>query len=155
MRQIRPLFRETVGPIHHQIRPFTRAVRPPLRHLKQAANPLTRTSTGLTSSFKNLNLGLNALAYNPPGSAQEGYLFWLGWLNHDTNALFFTQDAAGPLRHGIVMLSCVLALGAETAAFSDKDVETLLQLSGVPLTKEIHTVQPACADSGLFPPPAF
>ena len=133
-----------MGPIQHQIRPFAKAVRTPLRQLKKAANPLTRTSTGLASAFKNLNLGLNALAYNPPGSAQEGYLFWLGWLNHDTNALFFTQDAGGPLRHGIVMDSLRLAAGAEIAASLDADIQTLLQLSGVPLSKQIHTAQPSC-----------
>ncbi len=153
MRQIRPLFRKTVGPIHHQIRPFTRAVRKPLRDLKKAANPLTRTSTGLTSAFKNLNLGLNALAYNPPGSKQEGYLFWLGWLNHDTNALFFTQDAGGPLRHGLVMDSCFLATGGESTAILDANIQTLLQLAGVPLTKQIHSVEPSCVPLNLVPGP--
>jgi phospholipid/cholesterol/gamma-HCH transport system substrate-binding protein len=152
MRQIRPLFRQTVGPIHHQIRPFAKAVRTPLRQLKKAANPLTRTSTGLASAFKNLNLGLNALAYNPPGSAQEGNLFWLGWLNHDTNALFYTQDAGGPLRHGIVMDTCALAAGAEFAGSLDADILTLLQLSGVPLSKQIHTAQPSCMANPIFPP---
>ena len=152
MRQIRPLFRQTVGPIHHQIRPFTKAVRTPLRQLKKAANPLTRTTTGLASAFKNLNLGLNALAYNPPGSVQEGNLFWLGWLNHDTNALFYTQDAGGPLRHGIVMDTCALAAGAEFAGSLDADILTLLQLSGVPLSKQIHTAQPSCTANPIFPP---
>jgi phospholipid/cholesterol/gamma-HCH transport system substrate-binding protein len=153
MRQIRPLFRKTVGPIHHQIRPFTKAVRKPLRSLKKAANPLTRASEGLTSAFKELNLGLNALAYNPPGSAQEGYLFWLGWLNHDTNALFFTQDAGGPLRHGLVMDTCFLATGAESAALLDADIQTLLQLAGVPLTKQINSADPACPALNLIPGP--
>jgi phospholipid/cholesterol/gamma-HCH transport system substrate-binding protein len=153
MRQLRPLFRQTVGPIHHQIRPFARAVRTPLKQLKKAANPLTRTSTGLASAFKNLNLGLNALAYNPPGSAQEGYLFWLGWLNHDTNALFFTQDAGGPLRHGLVMINCALAQGAENAGSLDANIETILQLAGVPLTKQIHAAQPACPELNLIPGP--
>jgi phospholipid/cholesterol/gamma-HCH transport system substrate-binding protein len=153
MREIRPLFRQTTGPIHHQIRPFARAVRKPLGQLKKAANPLTRTSTNLASAFKNLNLGLNALAYNPPGSAQEGYLFWLGWLNHDTNALFFTQDAGGPLRHGIVMDTCSLAAAAEFAGSLDANILTLLQLSGVPLTNQIHAAQPGCTPNPGFPPP--
>ncbi len=144
LRQTRPLFRKTVGPIHHQIRPFTRAVRKPLKHLKQAAGPLTQTSTKLTSAFHNLNLGLNALAYNPPGSAQEGYLFWLGWLNHDTNALFFTQDAGGPLRHGIVLQACQTALATQGLVDSNAFLKTLQQLSGVPSLRDIHDLQPDC-----------
>src|SRR5436190_8400952 len=69
LRQTRPLFRKTVGPIHHQIRPFARAVQKPLKHVKQGAKPLAQTANGLTGGFRNLNLALNALAYNPPGSA--------------------------------------------------------------------------------------
>jgi phospholipid/cholesterol/gamma-HCH transport system substrate-binding protein len=137
LRETRPLFRKTVGPIHHQIRPFTRVLQKPLKHAQQASKPLAKTSTELTKGFGDLNRLFNALAYNPPGSAQEGYLFWLAWLNHDTNALFFTQDAGGPLRHGLVMLSCQTAIGAQIVAGTDADVHTLQQLSGVPTLDEI------------------
>jgi phospholipid/cholesterol/gamma-HCH transport system substrate-binding protein len=137
LRETRPLFRKTVGPIHHQIRPFTRVLQKPLKHAQQASKPLAKTSTGLTKSFGDLNRLFNALAYNPPGSAQEGYLFWLAWLNHDTNALFFTQDAGGPLRHGLVMLSCQTAIGAQIVAGTDADLKTLQQLSAVPTLDEI------------------
>jgi phospholipid/cholesterol/gamma-HCH transport system substrate-binding protein len=137
LRQTRPFFRKTVGPIHHQIRPFTRAAQKPLRHIKQGAHPLGRTATGLAGSFGNLNGLFNALAYNPPGSAEEGYLFWLAWLNHDSNAIFFTQDAGGPLRHGIVLLSCTTAGAAQTVALGDPFLKTLQQLSNVPTQSEI------------------
>ena len=36
------------------------------------------------------------LAYNPPGSGEEGYLFCLAWLNHNFNSIYITQDAEGP-----------------------------------------------------------
>jgi phospholipid/cholesterol/gamma-HCH transport system substrate-binding protein len=137
LRETRPLFRKTVGPIHHQIRPFTRVLQKPLKHAQQASKPLAKTSTELTKGFGDLNRLFNALAYNPPGSAQEGYLFWLAWLNHDTNALFFTQDAGGPLRHGLVMLSCQTAIGAQIVAGTDADLNTLQQLSGVPTLDQI------------------
>jgi phospholipid/cholesterol/gamma-HCH transport system substrate-binding protein len=137
LREARPLFRNTVGPIRNQIRPFARALQKPLLHAKQAAKPLAKSTTGLTRSFDELNRFFNALAYNPPGSAQEGYLFWLSWLNHDTNALFFTQDAGGPLRHGLVLLSCVTAGAADAAAFSDGALRTLSQVSGIPTFDEI------------------
>ncbi len=137
LRQTRPLFRDTVGPIQHEIRPFARAARKPLRHVDQAARPLEQTVTRLGSGLHNLNLGLNALAYNPAGSGQEGYLFWLGWMNHDTNAIFSTQDAGGPLRHGLVLLSCSTALGAEAVAAGDPVVKTLQQLSNIPTSAQI------------------
>jgi phospholipid/cholesterol/gamma-HCH transport system substrate-binding protein len=137
LRQTRPLFRDTVGPIEHQIRPFARAAQKPLKHVGQAAKPLNKTTKGLRKSFGELNRLFNALAYNPPGAAQEGYLFWLGWLNHNTNAVFFTQDAGGPLRHGLVMLDCSTAGAAFALSFQDKMLKTLQQTSGVPTQEQI------------------
>jgi phospholipid/cholesterol/gamma-HCH transport system substrate-binding protein len=137
LRQVRPLFRETTGPIRDQIRPFARKVQAPLKHLNQASKPLATTTTALSNGFKNLNLLLNALAYNPPGASDEGYLFWASWLNHNTNAVFFTQDAGGPLRHGLVQLSCATAANAEAVGLSNAFLKTLSDLSRVPFPKEI------------------
>src|SRR4051794_869914 len=137
LRQVRPLFRETKGPIENQIRPFARKVQTPLKHINQASQPLAKTTTSLASGFNELNLLLNALAYNPPGAEDEGYLFWASWLNHNTNSVFFTQDAGGPLRHGLVMLSCNTAFLAEQAAGSNPFLKTLQQLSNVPSQREI------------------
>src|SRR3954462_1272596 len=137
LRQVRPLFRETTGPIHHQIRPFSRAVQMPLKHINQASQPLAKTTTSLSKGFNELNLLLNALAYNPPGAEDEGYLFWASWLNHNPTPVFFTQDAGGPLRHGLVMLSCNTAFLAEQAAGSTPFLKTLQQLSNVPSQREI------------------
>ncbi len=131
LEQVRPLFRNTVGPIRDQIRPFARDVQKPLRQVKRLGEPLADTSTQLAKSFDELNRFFNALAYNPPGS-EEGYLFWASWLNHNTNALFFTQDAGGPLRHGMVLLSCYTSFVAESVTAGDPDLATLSQLSGVP-----------------------
>jgi len=152
LRETRPLFRQTTAPIHNEIRPFARAVQKPLRHVKQGAEPLAAASTGLDRSFANLNLLLNALAYNPPGSAEEGFLFFLGWLNHDTNALFFTQDAGGPLRHGLVLLSCSTANLADTVAGADDFLKTLQQLSNPPTRDEIANADPS-DDCAPLPPP--
>ena len=146
LRQVRPLFRETKGPLQNQIRPFSRAVQPALKHINQASQPLAATTTSLSKGFNNLNLLLNALAYNPPDSSNglpdEGYLFWLSWLNHDSNALFFTQDAGGPLRHGLVELSCNTAFLAESVAGSDPFLHTLQQLSNVPSQAQIAQHDP-------------
>jgi phospholipid/cholesterol/gamma-HCH transport system substrate-binding protein len=151
LRETRPFFRRTTAPIHNEIRPFSHAVQKPLRHVKQAADPLSAASTGLDRSFANLNLLFNALAYNPPGSA-EGYLFFLGWLNHDTNAVFFTQDAGGPLRHGLVLLSCSTAGAAEAVALGDPFLKTLQELSRVPTQAEIASADPS---DDCEPPPVF
>src|SRR5215208_6404053 len=151
LRQVRPLFRETTEPIKNQIRPFARKVQTPLKHINQASQPLADTTKSLSKSFNDLNLLLNALAYNPPGSPEEGYLFWLSWLNHDINSLFFTQDAGGPLRHGLVLLSCNTAFLAETVADADPFLKTLQQLSNIPTRDEIANADPS-DDCAPLPP---
>lgn len=143
LEQVRPLFRNTVGPIRDQIRPFARDVQKPLRQVKRLGEPLADTSTQLAKSFDELNRFFNALAYNPPGS-EEGYLFWASWLNHNTNALFFTQDAGGPLRHGLVLLSCYTSFVAESVTAGDLDLTTLSQLSGVPTMDKLNADAPPC-----------
>ena len=147
LRQVRPLFRETKGPLENQIRPFARAAQKPLRHINQASQPLATTTTSLTKGFNDLNLLFNALAYNPPGASDEGNLFWLSWLNHNTNAVFFTQDAGGPLRHGLVQLSCSTAGLAELVGKQNDFLQTLSDLSRVPTTAEINPHESDCPPS--------
>jgi phospholipid/cholesterol/gamma-HCH transport system substrate-binding protein len=134
--EIQPFFRRTRAPIRTQIRPFTREVRRPVRHLKGAADPLVKTTEGLRGGFTDLNRLLNMLAYNPPGG-EEGYLFWLTWLNHNTNSLFLTQDATGPLRRGMILLSCQTAGLAEGVAASRDVLRTLQQLTNIPGSAEV------------------
>ena len=67
-------------------------------------------------------------AYNPPG-AQEGYLFWLPWLNHNTNMLFRAQDAHGPLRMGTVMITCGTTTLAEGLIEGRPFLKTLFQIN--------------------------
>jgi phospholipid/cholesterol/gamma-HCH transport system substrate-binding protein len=151
LRQVRPLFRKTTLPIKNQIRPFARKTQTPLKHIKQASKPLATTTTSLASGFKNLNLLFNALAYNPPGAADEGYLFWASWLNHNTNAVFFTQDAGGPLRHGLVQLSCATSSLAEQVGSQNDFLQTLSDLSRVPTTNDINPHESDCPPSGFSP----
>jgi phospholipid/cholesterol/gamma-HCH transport system substrate-binding protein len=132
LREARPFLQETVAPLRDQIRPFTRAVRRPVRHTKQAAGPLGDLTTALGNGLGELNQLTNALAYNPPGAAEEGYLFWLSWLNHNTNALFFSQDALGPMRRGAVILGCNTAGLAEGVAAPRPFLRTLQQITNVP-----------------------
>ncbi len=125
-------FRETTVPIRDQIRPFTRQIRPTVTHLVQTSAPLEKTSKSLRTAFTDLNTLLNMLAYNPPGSTQEGYLFWLSWLNHNFNSIFLTQDAEGPLRRGLLLYTCNTADKGLQTAGGNPLLKTNLQTSQLP-----------------------
>jgi phospholipid/cholesterol/gamma-HCH transport system substrate-binding protein len=147
LREVRPFFRKTRGPIKNQIRPFTRKIKQPVKHLNQAAGPLKQTTTGLRNTFTNLNYGLNELAYNPPGSAQESFLFWAAWLSHNLNSTFQTSDANGPLRRGIVLQDCTTAVFAEGIAATRPFLRTLQQVTNVTKSEDI----PGCASVPTLP----
>jgi phospholipid/cholesterol/gamma-HCH transport system substrate-binding protein len=136
LRETTPFLRQTRLPIRDQLRPVSRQIRKPVKHLKQAADPLAQTTGGLKSGIKNLNRLLNVLAFNPSGS-EEGYLFWLSWLNHNTNSLFTLQDANGPLRRGLVLLTCQTAGLAEGVTAARPFLLTAKELSRLPTTDEI------------------
>lgn len=130
-------FKETKAPIRDQIRPFTRKIRPTVRHLVQASKPLSKSAKSLNSTFTDLNTLVNELAYNPPGSTQEGYLFWLSWLNHNFNSIFLTQDAEGPLRRGLLVYTCSTAKLGELTAAANALLRTNLQSSNLPPSTQI------------------
>jgi phospholipid/cholesterol/gamma-HCH transport system substrate-binding protein len=105
-RATRPFFRETTPIIQNHIRPFTRAVTPVVKNsLRPAAANLAAATPDFEKAFGVLNAFLNGLAYNPPGK-QEGYLFYLAWLNHITNSVLSAQDALGPLRRTLITVGC-------------------------------------------------
>jgi phospholipid/cholesterol/gamma-HCH transport system substrate-binding protein len=105
LRATRPFVRATTPVIRDQIRPFARDVRPTVRDTRKAAKDLAVVTPQLTDTFKVLNTLFNKLAYNPAG-AEEGYLFWASWLNHAGAGLFAQQDAHGPVRRGLVIITC-------------------------------------------------
>jgi phospholipid/cholesterol/gamma-HCH transport system substrate-binding protein len=129
-RSLQDFFTSTTAPIKNQIRPFASSVQKPVRHLKQASQPLAETTSGLNRSFSELNLLFNSLAYDAPGS-QQSTLFWLGWLNHNTNNMFLTQSADGPLRRGAILQSCQTASLAESFASARPFIRTLQQITNV------------------------
>jgi phospholipid/cholesterol/gamma-HCH transport system substrate-binding protein len=125
------LFTDTLPPIRDQIRPFTRQVQTPVRHLVQGAEPLDKSVNGLKTGLSNLNYGLNELAYNPDPSVGN-YAFYFGWLNHILNAVYLNQDAYGPLRRGEILASCQTATVAQGVVLTHKFLKTLQQLTGFP-----------------------
>jgi phospholipid/cholesterol/gamma-HCH transport system substrate-binding protein len=138
LRALRPLFHDTTGPIRDQIRPFTRKVQPVIRHLAQGSVPLAKSANSLRGGFTNLNQLLNGLAYNPPG-AQEGYLFWVSWLNHDVNSALAAQDATGSLTRGLVLLSCNTARLAENVTITRPQLNTIRQTTNTPTSALINS----------------
>jgi phospholipid/cholesterol/gamma-HCH transport system substrate-binding protein len=144
LRALRPLFRETAGPIQNQIRPFTRQVRSPVQHVAQISQGLGVATPGLKLGFTRLNDGLNALAYNPPGD-QEGFLFYVPWLNHNLVTNYTLQDAYGPIRRGLVQESCGTAQTAEASLANEPYLRMLYQLAGQFRSASI----PGCGGTGF------
>jgi phospholipid/cholesterol/gamma-HCH transport system substrate-binding protein len=140
LRALRPLFQQTAGPIQNQIRPFTKQVASPVTHLAQISQGLGTATPGLKTGFTDLNLGLNALAYNPPGG-DEGFLFYVPWLNHNLQANYLLRDAYGPLRRGILLISCSTASTADGTLLAEPYLRLLYQLTGAARAKNI----PGCS----------
>ncbi len=131
LRALRPLFHDTTVPIRDQIRPFTRKVQPVVRHLAQGSVPLAKSTKSLRGGFANLNYLLNGLAYNPPGG-DEGYLFWVAWLNHDSSSALAAQDATGVMTRGLVVLSCATSQLAESVTATRPQLNTIRQVTNTP-----------------------
>ncbi|MDX6663951.1 MAG: phospholipid/cholesterol/gamma-HCH transport system substrate-binding protein [Solirubrobacteraceae bacterium] len=108
-----PFATEAAPILRDKIRPFVREAQPLVNTLKPAAKNLAKATPGLTGSFKVLNNLFNMVGYNPKGTEapgvagrDEGFLFWLAWLNHDGGALFGSSDANGPFRPVTFSVSC-------------------------------------------------
>jgi phospholipid/cholesterol/gamma-HCH transport system substrate-binding protein len=103
--QLEPLAEEATPIVRRQIRPFVRDARPLVRSLRAPAENLATATPDLTRTFTVLNHFLNLAGYNEKGrqgpavaGRDEGYLFWLAWLQHNGAALFSSSDANGPFR---------------------------------------------------------
>jgi hypothetical protein len=122
-RLVRPAALESTPILRDKIRPFVRAARPYIRTLRPAAENLSVAQPDLRESFYELNRFFNMLAYNPNGregltgnaeqsqARDEGLLFWLAWVSHNTVSMFNTSDAMGPYRRAIVAVTCTTAQG--------------------------------------------
>ncbi len=136
LQQTRPFFRKTTPSIRDQIRPFTGQVDKTISDLKRASEPLKDTSGALTGGLTQLNSLLNALAYNPKGEP-ESYLFYLSWLNHNTNGAFLNQDGLGPLRRGMFMYTCFTSGLADNLVSTRPSLATARDIARLPTTAQI------------------
>jgi phospholipid/cholesterol/gamma-HCH transport system substrate-binding protein len=136
LRATRPFLRESTPIIKNQLRPFARDVRPTVRDLRKAAKDLAVVTPRLTRVTKFVNALLNTLAYNPPGS-EEGYLFWASWVNHAGATIFGTQDAHGPVRRGLVLISCSSLDVLEQLKQTTPQLGVLIELLNAPRRSQV------------------
>ena len=78
-----------------------------------------------------VNSLFNTLAYNPPGP-EEGFLFWGSWVNHAGATVFATQDAHGPIRRGLVLISCPAFAVLEQVQKQNPALNTIIELLNAP-----------------------
>jgi phospholipid/cholesterol/gamma-HCH transport system substrate-binding protein len=134
--QVRPFLRITTPVIKNQLRPFARDVQPTAKQLRILGDNLQPLTPHLTKTFKVVNSLFNTLAYNPPG-AEEGFLFWTAWANHDANTIFGTQDAHGPIRRGLIVTSCDSLSLLNQVVPANPPLNTLFTLLNAPAFKQV------------------
>jgi phospholipid/cholesterol/gamma-HCH transport system substrate-binding protein len=137
LRQMRPFLRTSTPIIRDEIRPFTRAALPTVKQLRPAMRDLSAATPDLSRVFSVVNYALNELAYNPPGAGNEGFEFWFAWANHIGDTVFSTQDAHGPIRRGLVVLSCQSAQLLHSVASNNPQLGTLVSLLNAPTQEQI------------------
>jgi len=147
----RPFLRKTTPVIKNQLRPFAVDAQPTIKLLRPASADLAKATPKLTTSLDVVNQLFNELAYNPPGSA-EGYLFYTAWTNHSGASLFATQDAHGPIRHGIVQISCTSLAALQRLGQVNQQLGTLVELLNTPPVEQVCP-QTSQAGSGTTPAP--
>jgi phospholipid/cholesterol/gamma-HCH transport system substrate-binding protein len=110
---VSPFAREATPIVRDKIRPFTRRAQPVVRDLAPAARGLARTAPELVRSGAVLNDFVNMLGHNERGregpdtaNRDEGYLFWLAWVTHQTANLQSIDDANGPMRPFFLTGTC-------------------------------------------------
>jgi phospholipid/cholesterol/gamma-HCH transport system substrate-binding protein len=99
--------------IRDEIRPLVRAAREPIDDLRVAADRLARATPRLTDVATIVNRLGNMVAYNPRGAEpagtsgrDEGYLYWLAWLSHNSNSVFQAADGNGLYRRIYFTAGC-------------------------------------------------
>jgi phospholipid/cholesterol/gamma-HCH transport system substrate-binding protein len=136
LRATRPFFRQTTPSIRDQLRPFTRDVSGVVADLKRASKPVAQSTAKTKGALTEVNQLVNSLAYNPPGNA-EGYLFYLSWLNHNTNSDFLNQDGLGPVRRSVLMYTCFTSQLGDNVTSTRPNLKTARELIRLPTTQEI------------------
>jgi phospholipid/cholesterol/gamma-HCH transport system substrate-binding protein len=136
LKQSRPFFAATTPVLQTQLRPFARDALPTVKVLRPATRDLAELTPNLSSALKTANYLLNTAAHNPPGD-DEGYLFWVSWLNHIGPTIFSTQDAHGPIRRGALLFSCDGLGLLDTLKTVNPQLGTIIGLTNAPTKAEV------------------
>jgi phospholipid/cholesterol/gamma-HCH transport system substrate-binding protein len=136
LREARPFLRTTTPVIRDELRPFARDVQPTVRDLRRAAADLAVVAPRLTRSVRVVNSLLNTIAHNPPGR-EEGYLFWNSWAAHAGATVFGTQDAHGPIRRGLILVSCAGLGVLDQIKQTTPSLNVLVQLLNAPRQTDV------------------
>lgn len=147
LRRTRPFLRETEPVVRTQLRPFSREALPTVKSLRPAARDLAALTPNLLNSLQIVNSLLNTLAYNPPGDADEGYLFWQSWVNHLGGTIFNTQDAHGPVRRGLIVIGCSGLATLDQIKRVNDNLATLIDLLNPVLRSQVcaQSAQPGAS----------
>ncbi|MBK8295371.1 MAG: MCE family protein [Solirubrobacterales bacterium] len=129
--QLQDLAIETTPTIRDNIRPFTRDTQPVFADLSNSSKDLKVTSEKTTAVLTELNQLFDLLAHNPDGD-QEGFLFWAPWANHNLNSALNGQDAMGPVRRALGMVTCITALRAKQLQDDIPQLPTSYNLAQLP-----------------------
>jgi phospholipid/cholesterol/gamma-HCH transport system substrate-binding protein len=112
-KAVTPFAKEAAPILRTQIRPFIRDARPVVRDLKPASKNLKTATPDLTRTFVVLNHLFNMVGFNPNrregpdvANRDEGFLFWIAWLDHNGASLFSSSDANGPFRPVTIGAPC-------------------------------------------------
>jgi phospholipid/cholesterol/gamma-HCH transport system substrate-binding protein len=136
LRAVQPFVRDTTPVIRDQLRPFARDSLPVIRQLRPTAHDLAQVVPNLYETFTVVNYLLNELAFNPP-APDRSFLFWTAWANHAGDSVFATQDAHGPIRHGLFLLSCSSLSVLNAVAKGNPLLGTLVSLLNAPQQSQV------------------
>jgi phospholipid/cholesterol/gamma-HCH transport system substrate-binding protein len=153
LRATRPFLHDTEPIIRNHLRPFAKIAQSPVRDLRNAAANLAPLTPKLVRVFRVVNIALNELAFNPPG-AEEGFLFWNSWVNHDAASVFSTQDAHGPIRRGLVVASCQSLQLLEQIINTNDQLRILTELLNPATSSDACPGQVPGSPKGKAPPSA-
>jgi phospholipid/cholesterol/gamma-HCH transport system substrate-binding protein len=137
LEETRPFLTTTTPILKDEIRPFVRQAREPVKQLEPAIRDLSAATPDLVTTFRVVNTLLDALAYNPPGERDEGYLFWASWVNHLGPAVFSNADAHGPIRRGLVVVGCNSLRTLQSVILGNPQLGVLTQLLEVPSIEQV------------------
>jgi phospholipid/cholesterol/gamma-HCH transport system substrate-binding protein len=141
LRALKPFFKKTTPVIRDSLRPLAREARPTTRLLLPAARDLSQATPHLTTLSGVLNSIVNEVAYKPPGKGADAnsFLYYIPWASHNTNSVMSVQDGIGPLRRGMILVSCTSLGLLDTLAAPTRNptLATLIQLLGVPKTEAV------------------